>query len=262
MGRPKLYAHDGKTLSLGEWSKRTGIPRNTLYQRMYAGWPLGLALSEPVRKPGWSSDGNSAVHKKRTKKENKGRGGVKPGAPNWKAIRCPTCRAEKSEHCWYWKNGKQVKTQPHRKRYKNAPIQDDKCLVPKDWKRRLAKVRQEKEAKLAKESALIPGVHGMHEEGMTGKSIAKALGITPAEVGKLLGQTTGNRRDGIKPGSVEVTRKAVTRPPMGTEGHGAIGFRGSFKPCGGGWHVSRFPREGDLSFETVTRFREDGRRLD
>lgn len=38
----------GKTLSVGQWSKATGIQRDTLRERLRAGWPIEQALTTPV----------------------------------------------------------------------------------------------------------------------------------------------------------------------------------------------------------------------
>jgi len=42
---PEIF--DGKTL--GEWSAITGVPTNTLFNRIKLGWPIEAALSAPVR---------------------------------------------------------------------------------------------------------------------------------------------------------------------------------------------------------------------
>ncbi len=51
--RPKRasqrYAFQGESLTIPEWAKRTGIPRNTLGLRIKAGWTLERALTAPVR---------------------------------------------------------------------------------------------------------------------------------------------------------------------------------------------------------------------
>jgi hypothetical protein len=45
-----LYEHDGKALTLREWSRLTGIPNNTLFVRIKRhGWTLERALRTPVK---------------------------------------------------------------------------------------------------------------------------------------------------------------------------------------------------------------------
>lgn len=41
----------GRTHSIAEWSRLTGIPRHALYQRLEAGWPIRRALTEPTMRP-------------------------------------------------------------------------------------------------------------------------------------------------------------------------------------------------------------------
>jgi hypothetical protein len=43
--RSRLLTYRDETLSLTEWSRRTGIPSNTLYGRLANGWPIERALS-------------------------------------------------------------------------------------------------------------------------------------------------------------------------------------------------------------------------
>lgn len=50
MGARKLYEYDGKTLTLPEWSKETGVSAATLRRRLRAGWTLERTLTEPARK--------------------------------------------------------------------------------------------------------------------------------------------------------------------------------------------------------------------
>lgn len=40
-----------KTHSIAGWSRLLGIPKDSLYQRLRAGWPLKRALTEPVMQP-------------------------------------------------------------------------------------------------------------------------------------------------------------------------------------------------------------------
>lgn len=44
------YSHAGRTLTLGSWSRETGIARATLYVRVHRlGWTFEQALTTPVR---------------------------------------------------------------------------------------------------------------------------------------------------------------------------------------------------------------------
>ncbi|WP_460273911.1 hypothetical protein [Celeribacter sp. ULVN23_4] len=45
---PATYTHNGETLTLTEWSERTGIKAMTIYSRFNSGWPLAEALSVSV----------------------------------------------------------------------------------------------------------------------------------------------------------------------------------------------------------------------
>lgn len=42
-----VYEMDGETLTAREWAARLGIAKNTLVNRVRAGWPLSRALTEP-----------------------------------------------------------------------------------------------------------------------------------------------------------------------------------------------------------------------
>ena len=41
-------AHDGKSLTVAEWSRATGIVNHTIYKRIRCGWDLARAITEPV----------------------------------------------------------------------------------------------------------------------------------------------------------------------------------------------------------------------
>jgi hypothetical protein len=41
------YAHDGKNLTLVEWSELTGVPKERIRGRLGLGWPFYLALTLP-----------------------------------------------------------------------------------------------------------------------------------------------------------------------------------------------------------------------
>jgi hypothetical protein len=45
----RLLTHDGLTLTVIEWSERTGIAEMTLHARLFKGWDVARALTAPVR---------------------------------------------------------------------------------------------------------------------------------------------------------------------------------------------------------------------
>lgn len=45
-----FLTHDGKTLTISDWGKETGIERRTIAKRKQLGWSDAKALTEPVRK--------------------------------------------------------------------------------------------------------------------------------------------------------------------------------------------------------------------
>lgn len=48
MGVTKIYGtYNGKTLSIHEWSKETGLPQNVIYDRVKDGWSWEKALTTP-----------------------------------------------------------------------------------------------------------------------------------------------------------------------------------------------------------------------
>lgn len=44
------YAYDGKLLTIPQWAKIVGVPKSTLYCRIYGGWSIEDALTKPVKK--------------------------------------------------------------------------------------------------------------------------------------------------------------------------------------------------------------------
>lgn len=46
----RKYDHDGLSLTLSEWSRRTGITHGSIQGRINAGWTLSEALTVPTRK--------------------------------------------------------------------------------------------------------------------------------------------------------------------------------------------------------------------
>lgn len=46
----RIVSHAGESLTLAEWSRRTGIKWHTLWQRLANGWSVEKALTEPVRR--------------------------------------------------------------------------------------------------------------------------------------------------------------------------------------------------------------------
>ena len=45
MSRAKYYTYDGKTLTLNEWSKRTGLDTAVIRMRLHNGWSFQRAIS-------------------------------------------------------------------------------------------------------------------------------------------------------------------------------------------------------------------------
>lgn len=45
--RNRFVTYNGLTLSISQWAKKTGIPRNTLDWRISKGWDIGKALNFP-----------------------------------------------------------------------------------------------------------------------------------------------------------------------------------------------------------------------
>lgn len=46
----RTLTHEGKSLSVREWSMLTGIPRDAINSRLKLGWSTERALTEPVRR--------------------------------------------------------------------------------------------------------------------------------------------------------------------------------------------------------------------
>lgn len=49
--RSRLLTYDGETLTLSQWSEKTGINHATLWDRLNSGWTVGEALEKVYRKP-------------------------------------------------------------------------------------------------------------------------------------------------------------------------------------------------------------------
>jgi hypothetical protein len=47
LANPAKYTHEGLTLTIQQWSNRTGVPSFVIYSRLYQGWPIARAL-EPL----------------------------------------------------------------------------------------------------------------------------------------------------------------------------------------------------------------------
>jgi lambda repressor-like predicted transcriptional regulator len=47
LANPARYTHDGLTLTIRQWSNRTGLPPFVIQSRLYQGWPIACAL-EPL----------------------------------------------------------------------------------------------------------------------------------------------------------------------------------------------------------------------
>lgn len=48
MSPPRLLTHNGKTQSIADWARETGISYRTLQFRLRSKWPLEKALSKAV----------------------------------------------------------------------------------------------------------------------------------------------------------------------------------------------------------------------
>jgi hypothetical protein len=46
----RLIDHNGRTLTIMQWSRETGIDRRTITQRLGNGWPVALALTTPAKR--------------------------------------------------------------------------------------------------------------------------------------------------------------------------------------------------------------------
>jgi hypothetical protein len=46
----RKITYDGKTLTLAEWSRATGIPSPSIHRRISEGWDLKRVLTEPAKK--------------------------------------------------------------------------------------------------------------------------------------------------------------------------------------------------------------------
>lgn len=60
--RAKLYTHNGETLTLKDWSRRTGIPKATLADRVGRGMPIGDAIDpdhHPKKNVTYTHDGQT-----------------------------------------------------------------------------------------------------------------------------------------------------------------------------------------------------------
>lgn len=47
-----MLTFNGQTLPLVVWAKRQGIQQGTIIKRLKIGWPVGKALTQPIRKWG------------------------------------------------------------------------------------------------------------------------------------------------------------------------------------------------------------------
>lgn len=43
-----LFEHDGKTQTVAEWARESGVPYQTLRKRLDAGWSVHQALTQPI----------------------------------------------------------------------------------------------------------------------------------------------------------------------------------------------------------------------
>lgn len=58
----KHYTHNGKTQTLGKWSRETGIEPGTIRERLNRGWSLAEALTTPVTSGATTSEPEADVH--------------------------------------------------------------------------------------------------------------------------------------------------------------------------------------------------------
>ena len=42
--------HNGINMTIGQWSRETGVPQNVIRWRIERGWPISVALGRPVRR--------------------------------------------------------------------------------------------------------------------------------------------------------------------------------------------------------------------
>lgn len=47
-----LLTHNGVTQSVTEWAQAVGMPANSLHKRLYLGWTIERALTQPLKKRG------------------------------------------------------------------------------------------------------------------------------------------------------------------------------------------------------------------
>lgn len=50
MPAPLYYTHNGMTLTLADWAKRTGINKRSLRSRIKMGWPMERVISRRIHK--------------------------------------------------------------------------------------------------------------------------------------------------------------------------------------------------------------------
>lgn len=50
--RGRRYDHEGLSLTIADWSSRTGIPTSALRMRLKSGWTFEAAVTTPTNKPG------------------------------------------------------------------------------------------------------------------------------------------------------------------------------------------------------------------
>lgn len=51
MANMKLYTFNGETMALREWSRKLGVSRATLIERLYAGWTPERTFTTPTISP-------------------------------------------------------------------------------------------------------------------------------------------------------------------------------------------------------------------
>jgi hypothetical protein len=61
MSKKVLLTHQGRTMSIVDWARETGLPYNTLWARIVHGWTTESALTTPIAKGGRRASGRRAA---------------------------------------------------------------------------------------------------------------------------------------------------------------------------------------------------------
>lgn len=226
----KTYPYRGRQLTLAELSQKAGagVTPRLIQDRLYAGKTVEEAVHTPF-------GGGAARNLRRRSSEEALRA---RGHKDWRQVRCPRCGARPGKKC----RGVRSKARkiPHSERRGVARIeQDDRHLVPKDWRERIDLIHQERLAQWDAEEDMRKRVVELRQRGFKNPGIATRLGITLWKLQEVLNGPSRQRGPKLWSGT------ALARPPHQTEGHGEIGLPHSMQRCGGGWRASRSPRVDD-----------------